>query len=91
MKNIILKCFNENGNFIIEGFDPYHSHNENEQWLRELLFDEDGNAHVELIGAAEKFAKEHNCLYNSDIAKYIHCSNISTFTHGNYTDINFWR
>lgn len=91
MKNIILKCFNENGNFIIEGFDPYYTNNENEHWLLELLFNEDGNAPVELIEAAEEFAKEHNCLYNSDIAKYIHCSNISRFTKRNYTDITFWR
>lgn len=91
MDALIKECFTEDGRFIIEGFDPYHTHKKEEHWLYEMLFDEDGNSHFEMIKAAENFAKEHNCLWNSDIAKYIISSRIKNFTHGNYTDIFLWR
>lgn len=91
MEKLIKDCFTEDGSFIIKGFDPFHSYKEEERWLYDMLFDDDGNAHMVMVYAAENFAKEHNCLWNSDIAKYTLCSKISCFTHCNYPDFCLWR
>lgn len=90
MNEIIKECFNKQGNFIIEGFDPYH-HKPEHQWLVEILFDDNGNAYYEMIEAAKAFAKEHNCMWDSDIAQYIICSRINCFTKCNYNDVSLWR
>ena len=92
-RNIMSEIFVENGNFKLEGFDPYHyaAQSQEGNLIYDLLFKEDGNVQYNVIKEAIDFATKHNCLWNSDIAKYIICERISDITKGNYTDVSLWR
>ena len=89
--NILYDIFDVNGMFKLKGFDPYHTQTSEGDSIKKILFDEDGNAQWDMVQDCIIFANQYNCGWDSDIAKYIHCSHISVFTKGNYTDINFWR
>ena len=89
--NIMSDIFDENGMFKLKDFDPYHTQSKEGNLIYDLLFKEDGNVQYDAIKEAIDFATKHNCLWYSDIAKYIICERISNITKGNYTDVSLWR
>lgn len=86
----INQIFDESGMFFIKGFDPYRYTEENKA-IYDYLFDEDGYVNFEAWEKAKIYAEQQNCLWKSDIAKYIYSADFDHACKGNYSAIFAWR
>ncbi|MCQ2232452.1 MAG: hypothetical protein MJZ30_11455 [Paludibacteraceae bacterium] len=87
----IEDCFDENGDFIIKGFNPYHVGDDpDEKELYDFLFDEDGYAirDIELVNVIHK----NNWNWTCSAVRYYYAANcIDANCGGNYSAVYAWR
>lgn len=87
---ILQRIFNNSGNFVIEGFDPYRRRDEDVE-MYNFLFDEDGNLHEGMDDQLQTFINENRCAWHSDIVKLYWANEFAMNTKGNYSAIYMWR
>lgn len=89
----VRDCFTENGDFVIEGFDPCRCPDSGiHRVMYNLLFDEDGYAHSHAVYEVSNLIRKKNWGVWSDAVKYYYASEcIDNNCKGNYTAIYAWR
>lgn len=89
----IADCFDDNGNFIIKGFDPYRVGDDVEKReLYEYLFDERGYANIEPRYEVYDLIEKHKWHFTCDAIKYYYAAEcIDSNCKSNYTAIYAWR
>lgn len=89
----IEDCFDDKGDFIICGFDPYRVGDDpDKKALYDYLFDEDGYANIEPHHYVIELIKKNNWSVWCDAVKYYYSAElIDPNCKGNYTAIYAWR
>lgn len=89
-----VEAFDENGNFIIKGFDPYRKPDNNVEYdtLWNSLFEDSGSL-LESISDQDfvMFIATHNCHPFSDVVKLYYAQQHGSGTKGSYPAIYMWR
>lgn len=89
---ILQRIFNNSGDFIDKGYDPYRRREQDTE-IHNFLFDEDGGLHEHHYcqGTLHDFILKHNCSWGSDIVKLYWANEFAMNTKGNYSAIYMWR
>lgn len=96
----IKNLFDSNGNFLIEGFDPYRSPPDNEQYTEywnKLFCDEDdkwggyGSVKMDIDANLRKVIKEESWSPFCDAVKLMYAQEHGLGTKGSYPAIYMWR
>ena len=83
--------FNEDGNFIHRGYDPYRVADKFEEF-HATIFDENGNVHQQVYTALNAWVKSRdNLCHFCDIVTLIHAQNHGLNTKGSYPANYMWR
>jgi len=87
-------AFDNDGNFINRGFDPYRKHENNLQYMTmwNSLFDKSGHVKDEItFEDFVKFIKKYNCSPFSDIVQLYYAQMHGLGTKDSYPAIYMWR
>ena len=89
---ILQRIFNNSGDFIDKGYDPYRRRDQDEE-IHNFLFDEDGSLNEKLWfdNALQEFINTNNCKWHSDIVKLYWAHEMGMNTKGSYPAIYMWR
>lgn len=88
----LQQVFNNNGDFIDQGYDPYRRREQDTE-IHNFLFDEDGSLNEKLWfdNVLSEFIRENNCPWCSDIVKLYWAQEMGINTKGSYPAIYMWR
>lgn len=88
---ILKRIFNNSGEFIENGYDPYRLDREKYGEIHDFLFDEDGGLNYGVDQLLSEFINENNCRWYSDIVKLYWAEQMGLNTKGSYPAVYMWR
>lgn len=89
---ILQRIFNNSGDFIDKGYDPYRRREQDTE-IHNFLFDEDGGLNEKLWfdNALQEFINTNHCHWHSDIVKLYWAQEMGMNTKGSYPAVYMWR
>jgi hypothetical protein len=86
----VQDIFNDDGNFTLNGYDPYHV-KEAYRSFHDVIFESDGELQDKMGEFLWDSIDKKSYKYNSDIVSLYHAVRFSSVTKGNYTANFYWK
>lgn len=87
---ILQRIFNNSGDFIDKGYDPYRWREQDTE-IHNFLFDEDGGLNYGMDDQLVSFINDNRCQWHSDIVRLYWAEQMGINTKGSYPAIYMWR